>query len=88
MSDLKFWMDGLGWLGAVCFLASYYLLITKKWKSSSFKYHLANLLGALFLVVNTLYDTSFPSVFINLCWAAMAVLGMVVDRKSGLEKNN
>ncbi|KEO72701.1 CBU_0592 family membrane protein [Anditalea andensis] len=81
MADLKFWMDGFGWLGALCFLASYYLLVTKKWKSTSYRYHIANLIGAVFLLTNTLYDVSYPSVFINGCWAGIALIGMVVDRK-------
>jgi hypothetical protein len=81
MNDLKFWMDGLGWLGAFCFLVSYYLMVIKKWKPTSFKYHFANLLGAVLLVVNTLYDSSFPSVFINGCWVGIALLGIVIDRK-------
>lgn len=79
MTELKFWMDSLGWIGAICFLVSYYLLVTKKWKSTSMKYHLANLMGALFLVVNTLHDASFPSVFINGSWAGIALMGMWTD---------
>ncbi|MCH7410325.1 hypothetical protein MM239_13035 [Belliella sp. DSM 111904] len=79
MTDVKFWMDSLGWLGALCFLISYFLLITKKWKSNSMRYHFANLLGAILLVVNTYYDASFPSVFINGAWGIIALLGMKMD---------
>ncbi|MCH7412082.1 hypothetical protein MM213_01195 [Belliella sp. R4-6] len=82
---MKFWMDSFGWLGALCFLVSYFLLITKKWESTSYKYHISNILGAVFLVLNTLHDASFPSVFINACWGAIAVYGMMVDRKKKLD---
>lgn len=37
-------------MGALCFLASYYLLVTKKWKSTSYRYLIANLIGAVFFV--------------------------------------
>jgi hypothetical protein len=85
MNDLKIWMDGLGWLGAMCFLVSYFFLITKKWKSNSMRYHLSNLFGALFLVANTIYDASFPSVFINGTWAGIALMGMWMDKGKGQE---
>lgn len=78
---MKFWMDSFGWLGALCFLVSYFLLITKKWESTSFKYHIANILGAVLLVFNTIHDASFPSVFINGCWGLIAIYGLIEDRE-------
>ncbi|RZK42393.1 MAG: hypothetical protein EOO90_07195 [Pedobacter sp.] len=57
--------DGLGWLGALLFLISYFLLVTKRWASTSFKFHLFNVFGGLFLSMSTLYDGSYPATFIN-----------------------
>ncbi len=79
--DNKLVMDLLGWTGAMCFLISYFLLITKRWQADSYRYHFSNLLGGLLLVVNTFYDSSFPSVFINGSWAGIAILGIILDRK-------
>ncbi|MFC3417843.1 CBU_0592 family membrane protein [Algoriphagus hitonicola] len=79
---MKIWMDLLGWLGAFCFLVSYGLLIGGKWKSNDLKYHLANVLGAVLLCINTWYDSSFPSVMINAIWGLIAVYGI---KKSNFE---
>lgn len=72
-------MDLLGWVGALCFLLAYLLLILKRWQATSFFYHLCNILGGVLLTINTLYDASFPSAFINLVWAVIAAYGMVSD---------
>lgn len=76
--------DVLGWLGACLFLIAYFSLIIKKWRSTSFAFHLANVLGGLFLGASALFDHSYPSAFINLAWSGIAVYGMYTDniRKS------
>lgn len=76
---VKLITDLAGWLGAFCFLVSYFLLITKVWKSTSVIYHLFNILGGLLLTVNTLYDVSYPSAFINFTWALIAFYGLYSD---------
>lgn len=77
---VKLIFDGLGWLGALLFLISYFLLITKKWSSTSFKFHLYNLLGGVFLSMSTFYDGSYPATFINAAWAIIAGYGMFKDQ--------
>lgn len=77
---MKFWMDSAGWLGAALFLVSYALLVSGKWKSDQKRYHLANLFGAVLVCLNTWYDSSFPSVFVNGIWGMIAVYGMLHDK--------
>ena len=76
---VKMITDLAGWLGALCFLISYFLLIAKIWKSTSVVYHSFNILGGLLLTINTLYDLSYPSAFINLTWAFIAFYGLYTD---------
>ncbi|WP_207534466.1 CBU_0592 family membrane protein [Desertivirga arenae] len=79
---LQLLFDTLGWLGAFLFLVSYFLLITKKWKSTSISFHLANILGGFFVAASAWYDHSFPSAFINFAWALIALYGLYTDKKS------
>ncbi|WP_439487443.1 CBU_0592 family membrane protein [Algoriphagus sp.] len=79
---MKFWMDSAGWLGATLFLVSYALLVAGKWKPDQKRYHLANLFGAVLVCLNTWYDSSFPSVFVNGIWGMIAVYGMLHDKLS------
>jgi len=75
----KILFDTLGWLGALLFLVSYFLLIIKKWSSTSIPFHLCNILGGVLVGVSALYDHSYPSAFINLAWALIAFYGFYTD---------
>ena len=80
----KILFDTIGWLGALLFLGSYFLLIIKKWISTSDHFHVCNVLGGLLVGVSALYDRSYPSAFINLAWALIALYGFYTDH---LKKN-
>ena len=72
--------QGMGWLGTLLFLVSYYLLVTKKWRLSSYAFHISNLLGGILLGINTYVDHSYPAAFINIAWALLALYGMYNDK--------
>ncbi|MCX2474937.1 hypothetical protein OQZ33_11405 [Pedobacter sp. MC2016-05] len=72
--------DTLGWIGALLFLISYFLLISKRWSATSFAFHLCNILGGVLLSASTLYDASYPATFVNLAWAMIAGYGMYNDQ--------
>lgn len=75
----KLVFDVLGWFGALLFLISYFLLITKRWKSTSITFHMGNILGGLLVGISAYYDDSYPSAFINLAWALIALYGTYTD---------
>ncbi|GAA4310113.1 hypothetical protein GCM10023149_04690 [Mucilaginibacter gynuensis] len=84
----KTFFDGIGWFGALFYLVSYFLLIIKKWRSTSFAFHLCNILGGLLLSGSALYDVSYPGAFINFAWALIAMYGMYTDQfKKGRPEN-
>jgi hypothetical protein len=62
-----------GWLGATCVLAAYGI-VTRYGTSRG--YHVLNLLGAAGLLVNALHHRAFPSTFVNVVWAMIAVWGL------------
>lgn len=78
----KVLFDVLGWFGALLFLISYFLLIIKKWKPTSMSFHTGNILGGFLVGVSALYDDSYPSAFINLAWALIAIYGVYTDKLS------
>ena len=57
-----------------------YFLVLEIWKSSSSIYHIFNILGAVLLTLNTWYDASFPSAFINAIWGKIAFYGLWKDK--------
>ena len=72
--------DTLGWIGALLFLISYFLLISKRWLATSFAFHICNILGGVLLSASTLYDASYPATFVNLAWAMIAGYEMYNDQ--------
>lgn len=75
--DLRFWIDLIGWAGALAVLLAYALISAKRLKGDSRAFQLLNLAGGVFLLVNTLYFGAFPSAFVNLVWIAIAVVALV-----------
>jgi len=70
----------LGWLGALMFLLAYFQLITKKWKSSSYAFHILNLLGGILVGISAYSDSSYPAAFINIAWSLIALYGLYIDK--------
>ncbi|XOV93047.1 MAG: hypothetical protein ACFHWX_22970 [Bacteroidota bacterium] len=78
-------IDVIGWLGAACYLIPYFLLISKKIRSTSAIYHVLNILGSFFLIINTFYYGATPSAFTNSIWGGIAIYGMISDRKRAID---
>jgi hypothetical protein len=71
-----------GWLGAACVLLAY-VIVTRF--GTSARYHVLNLLGAAGLLVNALHHRAFPSTFVNVVWAMIAVWGLRLTAKRTAE---
>ncbi len=70
-------IDMLGWLGAAFYIFPYLQLNTKKWNIHTPAYHCCNIIGSLFLTINTLYYLSYPAAFTNAFWGAIALYGLL-----------
>jgi hypothetical protein len=81
---MKLLIDILGWAGAATVIAAYGLNSYNKIKPDSFVFQLLNFVGAIFLIINTVYIESYPSLFINIVWliiASSALLKMAFKKK-------
>lgn len=70
-------MDVLGWVGVAAVLGAYILVSIRRLAGDSVLYQVLNLVGGVFLMVNSYYYRAMPSVFVNLIWAGIAILAMV-----------
>jgi hypothetical protein len=72
----QFWFDAVGWAGAAALLIAYAMVSNKKLEGDSGAYQALNISGSLLLAANTIFYGSYPSTFVNLIWAAIAVFAI------------
>lgn len=70
------WSDLIGWIGAGLVITAYFLVSTKKLPPTSVTYQLMNLFGALGVGINVFVQGAYPSVAIQIVWAAIAIYGL------------
>ncbi len=75
------WFDAIGWLGAAALLVAYAMISHKKLEGDSATYQLLNISGSLLLAANTIFYGSYPSTFVNLIWAGIAVFSIASRRR-------
>jgi hypothetical protein len=75
------WFDAIGWLGAAALLIAYAMVSHKKLEGDSATYQLLNISGSLLLAANTIFYGSYPSTFVNLIWAGIAVFAIAARRR-------
>ena len=69
-------LEIVGYAGAVCILAAYFLLSIGKITSGRV-YHVLNLIGALGLLINGAVHAAWPSVILNVVWTGIAIFSLV-----------
>ena len=84
MMTLRFVIDVIGWLGAAALLAAYALVSAKRLDGDSMMFQFLNLIGAIFLIINTAYYGAYPSTFVNVVWIGIAVATMLHVKKKAL----
>ncbi len=67
----------IGWGGTGAILLAYLLVSTGKIASSSKKYQLLNLFGAIGIIINSGIHGAIPSVGLNIVWFLIAVYGLI-----------
>ena len=65
-------VDAIGWVGAAGLLWAYGMISAGKLKAASRKYQYANLIGSVFLFLNTVYYGAYPSSAVNIIWIGIA----------------
>jgi len=75
------WFDAIGWVGAAALLVAYAMVSHKKLEGDSATYQVLNISGSLLLAANTIFYGSYPSTFVNLIWAGIAVFSIVTRNR-------
>ena len=75
------WFDAVGWVGAVALLIAYALVSFKRLEGDSAAFQLLNISGSILLAANTIFYGSYPSTFVNLIWAGIAVFSIAARRR-------
>ena len=76
-----FWFDAIGWVGAAALLVAYAMVSSRKWEGHSSAFQLLNVGGSLLLSANTIFYGSYPSTFVNLIWAGIAIFAILTRRE-------
>ena len=75
------WFDAIGWMGAALLLVAYAMVSSKKLDVDSAAYQLLNIIGSVFLVANTIFYRAYPSSFVNVIWAGIAIFSITIRRR-------
>lgn len=75
------WFDAIGWAGAAFLLVAYAMISGKKLEADSTAYQFLNIIGSLFLVANTIFYRAYPSSFVNVIWAGIAVVSIATRKR-------
>jgi hypothetical protein len=75
------WFDAIGWTGAALLLVAYAMVSSKKLEVDSTAYQLLNIIGSVFLVANTIFYRAYPSSFVNVIWAGIAIFSIAARRR-------
>jgi hypothetical protein len=76
------WFDAIGWVGAAALLAAYAMVSSRKWEGHSSAFQFLNVGGSLLLAANTIFYGSYPSTFVNLIWAAIAIFSIATSKRT------
>lgn len=81
---MKIFIDVIGWIGATALVAAYAMVSTRRLDPGSWSYQGLNLIGAVGLMLNSVYYTAYPSTVVNVIWGVIAVAALwklVSDRR-------
>ncbi len=62
----------IGWIGSVMVIVAYALSMNKVISVDDKMYYGLNIIGSIFLILNTYYHHSIPSMMVNVVWVLVA----------------
>ena len=69
-----------GWIGAASLLTAYWLVSTRRANGDSATYQTLNLVGAVLVLLNSLYYGAYPSVGVNAVWVAIGLFALAARK--------
>jgi hypothetical protein len=76
------WFDTIGWMGAAALLVAYAMVSSGKWEGHSSVFQLLNVGGSALLAANTIFYGAYPSTFVNIIWAAIAIFTIAARKRA------
>ena len=73
--------DWIGFAGAAVFVGAYFANQQGWLRSDDWRYPFFNLIGALLILVSLYFEWNFPSVVIEVFWAAISLYGIARARR-------
>ncbi|MCW2765365.1 MAG: putative rane protein [Nocardioides sp.] len=67
----------IGWTGTVLLVGAYGMLTANRLSGTGALFQLMNLVGGLFLMLNSAYYGAWPSVGLNVVWLAIGIVGLL-----------
>ena len=80
-NTMNYFIEIIGWIGAVLIVGAYFFNINGKLKSSSILYIISNLLGGIFFTINTFVHKAYPSMIVNIIWVIIAIAAILKKDK-------
>jgi hypothetical protein len=77
----ELFVETIGWIASILIVGAFALNSFGKIASTSVYYQLANLIGGIFFVVNTIYHQAYPSALVNVVWVFIAISALVKSKK-------
>ncbi|MBM3129640.1 MAG: hypothetical protein FJ009_13570 [Chloroflexi bacterium] len=74
--EASFLINLIGWIGSAAVILAYVLVSLNRLRGDSVVYQLLNLLGGMFLIVNTIFWGAYPSTFVNFVWVCIALFAL------------
>ena len=78
----EIFVETIGWIASILIVGAFALNSFGKISAISKWYQLANLVGGIFFIVNTVYHKAYPSAVVNVVWVIIAVSALVKLKKS------
>jgi hypothetical protein len=77
----EIFVETIGWIASILIVGAFALNSFGKIASTSKLYQLANLVGGIFFIVNTVYHKAYPSAVVNVVWVIIAVSALLKLKK-------
>jgi hypothetical protein len=77
----EIFVETIGWIASILIVGAFALNSFGKIASTSKLYQIANLVGGIFFIVNTVYHKAYPSAVVNVVWVIIAVSALLKLKK-------
>jgi hypothetical protein len=73
MTITQIFVEIIGWTGSILIIGAYALNLNGKLDANDMRYIWANIIGAIFFMINSYSHGAMPSVVVNIVWIGFAV---------------